>query len=46
MKQFRQICFPRDWKIAEREEWNGVADYCANDVIATEAAFDRLQQDQ
>jgi hypothetical protein len=32
-------------KPAPRERWNEIADYCANDVIATEAVFNHCQGD-
>jgi hypothetical protein len=36
--------YPWDQPVAE-EHWNEIADYCANDVIATEAVAEACQQD-
>lgn len=40
----QELGFPWD-KPVPNNMWDTVADYCANDVIATEAAFDHLQPD-
>ena len=39
-----EIEFPWDQPVPE-EYWERVADYCANDVMATEAVFDATQSD-
>ena len=40
----QELGLPWDQPVAE-ELWNKVADYCDNDVMATEAAFDYLEAD-
>ena len=45
MKMHHQEC-PYDWsKPVPKEAWESVADYCCNDVLATEAAFYYLESD-